>query len=60
MFDNASYSPFFNYKDSKGALHQLWFDDPVSLAGKYALARQAGAGGVGAFQVAIIMIVLLK
>ena len=35
QFDKESQSPFFNYKESDGTMHQIWYDDPQSLTKKY-------------------------
>lgn len=35
QFDKESLSPFFNYKDSDGMMHQVWYDDADSLVKKY-------------------------
>jgi len=35
QYDKESFSPFFNYKDSDGTMHQFWYDDVVSLKKKY-------------------------
>ena len=36
QWDKASASPFFNYKDQTDhAMHQVWFDNPLSLKIKY-------------------------
>lgn len=43
--DPASTSPWFNYYD--GGNRQVWFDDSLSLAGKYALAHEKDLAGVG-------------
>jgi Di-N-acetylchitobiase len=46
-------SPFFNFLDETngGAVTQVWFDDPRSLAVKYAYAKGQGFGGVGMWHV---------
>ena len=43
-------SPFFNYIDGSGTVHQLWFDSPASLRLRYDLARQEGLRGVSAWR----------
>ncbi|XP_064634257.1 di-N-acetylchitobiase-like [Lineus longissimus] len=48
LWDDKSLSPYFNYKDAKtGKMHQVWYDDPVSLKLKYDYAVQLGMRGVG-------------
>ena len=42
--DTASY--FFNYEDSVGGKHQVWYDNPYSLKAKYKFAAENGLNGV--------------
>ena len=42
--DSASF--FFNYEDSIGAKHQVWYDNPHSLKQKYEFAAKSGLNGV--------------
>ena len=44
-------SPWFNYVDSKGTRHQLWYDDPQSLSLKMRVAHDHALGGVGVWQI---------
>jgi len=44
-WDATSANPWFNYYD--GGNRQVWFDDSLSLAGKYALAHEKDLAGVG-------------
>ncbi|MGA2824660.1 MAG: glycosyl hydrolase family 18 protein [Streptosporangiaceae bacterium] len=46
QYDTASQSPWFRYTDSSGRSHEVWFENPRSLAAKFALARQMGLGGM--------------
>ena len=34
-------------KNASGNLHQLWYDDPETLAHKYKAIKAAGVAGVG-------------
>ena len=36
QFDEQSQTPFLNYKETSGKIHQIWYDDPDSLTRKYA------------------------
>ena len=36
-----------NYRNASGTLHQVWFDDPKTLAVKYAALRAAGVAALG-------------
>ena len=45
-WDNASSTPWFEYAATDGSIHQCWYDDPRSLALKYAAAAECGARGV--------------
>ncbi|WIA29055.1 hypothetical protein OEZ86_011567 [Tetradesmus obliquus] len=40
-------SPYFNYRADDGSIHQVWYDDPASLALKYQVAADAGLQGIG-------------
>lgn len=39
-------SPYMNYKASDGTMHQIWYDDPQSLADKYLYAASQGMRGL--------------
>lgn len=48
LYDNATASIYFNYKDSKhGHTHQVWMDAPETLLPKYDLANKFQLRGVG-------------
>eukprot|EP00882_Tetradesmus_deserticola_P018438 GHRQ01019805.1.p1 GENE.GHRQ01019805.1~~GHRQ01019805.1.p1 ORF type:complete len:197 (+),score=76.88 GHRQ01019805.1:1-591(+) len=40
-------SPYFNYRAQDGSIHQVWYDDPASLALKYQVAADHGLKGIG-------------
>ena len=43
---------YFNYKSpADGHIHQVWYDNPRSLAAKTRMAWAAGVRGVGSFTV---------
>ena len=48
VLDNASMTMHFDYWEATGEAkrHQVWYDDPKTLAAKYALAAKKGARGV--------------
>ena len=47
-FLNASSATrVMNYRNGSGAPHQVWFDDPETLAVKYAALRAAGVAALG-------------
>jgi spore germination protein YaaH len=48
LWDLASDTPYARFKRA-GSWHQIWFDDPVSLALKTALAADFHTAGVGAW-----------
>eukprot|EP00040_Diaphanoeca_grandis_P012293 m.62432 g.62432 ORF g.62432 m.62432 type:complete len:401 (-) comp23154_c1_seq3:152-1354(-) len=48
-WDDSTQSPYFNYRDGAGRIHQVWYDDAESLAIKYALATKAGLRGTGPY-----------
>jgi di-N-acetylchitobiase len=41
----------FNYKDSAGAVHAVWFDSPQVLAQKYDIAKSKGIRGLSMWNV---------
>ena len=48
--DHYLQTPNFNYVDSKGKTHQLWFDDPESLTPKYQMAKDMNLRGIGPYR----------
>ena len=54
VLDNASTSVHFEFLNSSGHRHQIWFDNPATLAAKYAWAAKAGLRGVGIFETTMI------
>uniref|UniRef100_S4RCH4 GH18 domain-containing protein n=1 Tax=Petromyzon marinus TaxID=7757 RepID=S4RCH4_PETMA len=47
QWDDKQKAPYFTYKNRTGAIHQLWYDDPKSLAIKAAYGRSRGLRGIG-------------
>jgi spore germination protein len=45
-FDDASQSPWFDYTDSSGRRHVVWFENGPSTEAKFEAAESAGIGGV--------------
>lgn len=45
-FDAASQSPWFDYTDSSGRRHVVWFENGPSTKAKFEAAASAGIGGV--------------
>jgi di-N-acetylchitobiase len=46
----VSSSPWFNYVDGSGNVHQVWYDDIESLNYKYDLVSQLNLGGAGMWE----------
>uniref|UniRef100_A0A8D2JGZ7 Di-N-acetylchitobiase n=1 Tax=Varanus komodoensis TaxID=61221 RepID=A0A8D2JGZ7_VARKO len=46
LWDEEQKAPFLEYKDSHGAFHQVWFDDPRSISLKAAYAKDRALRGV--------------
>ncbi|MCI1956421.1 MAG: LysM peptidoglycan-binding domain-containing protein [Oscillospiraceae bacterium] len=46
LFDEESQSPHFNYYDTDGREHEVWFEDARSINAKLHLADRYGLGGV--------------
>ncbi|KAM3840698.1 di-N-acetylchitobiase-like [Vipera latastei] len=47
LWDEEQKAPFLEYKDSKGAFHQVWFDNPKSISLKSTYAKERGLRGIG-------------
>ncbi|XP_072516490.1 di-N-acetylchitobiase [Salminus brasiliensis] len=47
LWDEIQLAPYYNYKDKDGKLHQVWYDDPESIALKAAYVGQQGLRGIG-------------
>ncbi|KAM8930448.1 di-N-acetylchitobiase-like [Pelodytes ibericus] len=47
LWDDQQKSPFYNYKDEGGSIHQVWYDDPESISLKVAYVKTRGLRGVG-------------
>ncbi|XP_075038104.1 di-N-acetylchitobiase-like [Mixophyes fleayi] len=47
LWDDVQKAPFYNYKDSQGKIHQVWYDDPESIALKAAYVKKLGLRGTG-------------
>ena len=47
-YDQQSGSPWFNFvNESDGRVHQVWYEDPISLGQKYQMAAKLKLRGVG-------------
>ncbi|MZP28157.1 chitinase [Heliobacterium undosum] len=46
-WDDVSKSPWFNYTDSYGRSHTVWYENPQSTGYKLDLVNQYGLGGIG-------------
>ncbi|KAG5275595.1 hypothetical protein AALO_G00122150 [Alosa alosa] len=47
MWDVEQQSPYYNYKDADGQIHQVWYDDPESISLKAAYVNKFGLRGIG-------------
>lgn len=47
LWDSEQQAPYFNYKDPKGQIHQVWFDDPESICSKANAVKSKGLRGIG-------------
>ncbi|XP_041790879.1 di-N-acetylchitobiase [Chelmon rostratus] len=47
LWDDEQQAPYFNYKDQKGQIHQVWYDDPQSICPKADYVRSKGLRGIG-------------
>lgn len=46
QFDKVSQAPFFNYYDSEGKKHEVWFEDARSIQARLELVNTYNLGGV--------------
>jgi len=47
-YDPVATSPYFNFRNlTDGSIHQMWYEDPTSLAAKYEMADKLHPRGVG-------------
>ncbi|KAB2953332.1 hypothetical protein F9B85_05315 [Heliorestis acidaminivorans] len=46
-WDNTAKSPFFHYTDERGIRHEVWYENPRSMAYKLALVDKHDLGGIG-------------
>lgn len=51
QYDEEAQSPHFQYTDSTGILHQVWFEDARSLSAKLRLIAEYGFMGAGIWNV---------
>ncbi|KAM6963275.1 di-N-acetylchitobiase [Aplochiton taeniatus] len=47
LWDRQQRAPYYNYKDQKGQIHQVWYDDPDSICAKADLVHSKGLRGIG-------------
>lgn len=45
-YNTTAQAPYFNYYDSMGKKHEVWFDDPRSIRARLLLVSEYGLGGV--------------
>ncbi|MGI5971484.1 MAG: LysM peptidoglycan-binding domain-containing protein [Oscillospiraceae bacterium] len=45
-YDETAQSPFFNYTDSSGIRHEVWFEDARSAQAKFDAVREYGLAGI--------------
>ncbi len=46
-YDETAQTPWFEYRDENGTLHEVWFEDARSIAAKYDLADRYNLFGFG-------------
>ena len=46
-YDEIAESPWFNYTDEEGNVHEVWFEDARSIEAKLKLVNEYGFAGVG-------------
>ncbi len=51
IFDESSKSPFFNYTDNSGQIHEVWFEDAKSILAKLDLLTEFSLSGIGIWNI---------
>lgn len=46
QYDPVAQSPFYRYKDEKGVMHEVWFEDPRSAQSKFDLVKKYNLAGI--------------
>ncbi|MDP4118813.1 MAG: LysM peptidoglycan-binding domain-containing protein [Bacillota bacterium] len=46
QYDQTSQSPFYNYTDEQGRMHEVWFEDPRSAQAKFDTIKEYNLRGV--------------
>src|SRR5690625_2447150 len=46
QYDETCQSPFFQYTDENGQMHEVWFEDARSMQAKYDTVKQYGLRGI--------------
>ncbi|XP_060088107.1 di-N-acetylchitobiase [Heteronotia binoei] len=47
LWDEKQKAPYFEYLDSHGTIHQVWYDDPRSISLKAGYVKERGLRGIG-------------
>ncbi|XP_077306470.1 di-N-acetylchitobiase-like [Lithobates pipiens] len=47
LWDDVQKAALFNYKDTEGKIHQVWYDDPESITLKATYVKKLGLRGIG-------------
>ena len=47
QYDQTAQSPYFQYTDSAGTVHEVWFEDARSMQAKLSLIAEYGLRGAG-------------
>lgn len=51
LFSESAQSPYFNYTDSIGNTHEVWFEDAKSILAKADLLTEYGLSGIGIWNI---------
>lgn len=52
-WDNTSKSPYFNYTDTNGTIHTVWFENSMSIQYKLDLVNSYDLGGIGIWRLGL-------
>ncbi|KRQ86201.1 putative sporulation-specific glycosylase YdhD [Caloramator mitchellensis] len=53
LWDDASKSPYFNYKDASGLTHSVWFENEVSISYKLDLVNSYNLSGIAIWRLGL-------
>ncbi|UJF34485.1 glycoside hydrolase family 18 protein [Paenibacillus hexagrammi] len=53
QYSREAQTPYYQYRNEQGMLHEVWFEDVRSMSGKMLLVREYGLQALGAWQLTL-------